>query len=238
MANSYESLYTGLHNDGYEPRIKTLEDQTLNERITALESSNLSLQAALTTATYRIQQLENDLPNYLPLSGGVLTDDLVILGDLKLRGTEAKPDDSGDIIYQTYTEVEKGRIWTSNSGAQLYYRPNETTASLIINNGSMVPGSSTVAITRTLTSSPGNTWKAYMNAWTAPANGYVGVYFTGCSNSPSFTLSNGVMSYRGNGNGGRDVQALLPVAKGQSVSGECVYCYPAWITFYYAKEGQ
>ena len=66
-----------------------------------------------------------------------------------------------------------------------------------------------------------------------PSNGYFDVYFKNGSSTPSFYVSlSGGMEYRGNGNGSRDIGALIPVRKGQVIHGECVYCYPDWIRFY------
>lgn len=73
MPNKYDSQYTGLHNDGYEPRIKALEDQTLNSRLvtlenfattannrlSALETSNSNLITFSTTTNNRLTALEN-----------------------------------------------------------------------------------------------------------------------------------------------------------------------------------
>lgn len=83
-----------------------------------------------------------------------------------------------------------------------------------VNNLSMVPSNSYVEIPRLITSKPTD-WANFMSAYTAPTNGYLSIYFTGCSNKPAFQVNvTGSMQYRGNGNGSRDVGLLMPVRKG------------------------
>ena len=83
-----------------------------------------------------------------------------------------------------------------------------------LNSLSMVPSNSYTSITRSI-SNNSSSWRSFMASYTAPTNGYMDVYFTGCSNTPAFYLSlSGGMQFRGNGNGGRDVGIMIPVRKG------------------------
>lgn len=249
MPNKYDSQYTGLHNDGYEPRIKTLEDLDLNNRISNIESeitdtSTTATQQLLINRIIALEQqvanLQANLSNYLPLSGGTLTGTLVISngGNLMLNAPSGSLD-SGDIVFADSAGTEKGRLYTASAAAaNLYYRPSASHGGIIINNESMVPSNNVISISRSISNNSSN-WRAFMSSYTAPSNGYIQAYFTGVSNTPSFYFAvNGSCQYRGNGNGSRDVCAIMPVRKGQVVTGECVYCYPSWIQFVRAQEGQ
>ena len=103
---------------------------------------------------------------------------------------------------------------------------------------SMVPGSSNSNISFTSFDST-STWKTFFSGYTAPSNGYIGVYFTGSTRTPAFYLqdnTNGLQN-RGNGNGGRDYGGFLPATKGHTYQGECVNCKVNWLRFFPAATG-
>ncbi len=88
MASAYDSLYTGQHNDGYEPRILGLEgiSTTFTSQISALQASTTAISttasAIRTTANSKVSKTGDTMTGnlYINNNGILLTDSGMALG--------------------------------------------------------------------------------------------------------------------------------------------------------------
>ena len=222
MANSYESAYTGTHNDNYEVRIAALEQQVINLQ-NALTAQSVTFTAALS--------------NYLPLTGGTLTGRLTISNgaDLYLKAASDSTD-SGDLVYANGAGVEQGRLWSTGDSGNLSFRPSSTASSTIINQSYQTIGtkSQTVSFTTKITTGT-SSWVTWLSSWTAPSNGWLVCYMSANGGStPSAACVDNTTGFRlqQNGNGSRDYALSMPVAKGHNYSGSSVYTATNSLTFY------
>lgn len=266
MANAYDSLYTGQHNDNYEVRITNLETT----------ASALAIKA--TTFTAQISTLENSTTAIASIAdskvakaGDTMTGNLIIkdtnitssIGNTVYGKGFILADTTGTTVgrYDTWhTTAQRAvrlycqdvnssstPIWNiltigfNNSNKSRFVSVSESKPwreAISVSTYSMVPGSSNSNISFTSFSSTSN-WKTFFSGYTAPSNGYIGVYFTGATRTPAFYLqdnTNGLQN-RGNGNGGRDYGGFLPATKGHTYQGECVNCNVSWLRFFPAATG-
>lgn len=234
--NKYDSLYTGAHNDGYEPRIKTLEDQTLDTRITALEQQVASLSTSLSYISSHylpmsIIETSSNFDNYT--TTGLY---IIKIGDNTNYATNAS--NHGLLLvmfdvgtpYQLYigdssVNVIRKRYWNGSSWSNWFS---------IGENLVQTSSSQSVNFTTKITTGT-SSWVTWLNGWVAPSHGWLVCYMSANGGStPSAALVDNTNGFRlqQNGNGSRDYALSMPVIKGHNYSGSSVYTATNSLTFY------